>query len=137
LLTSAADAKPQVKGMDEVFGTHRVVDDNSHEGLRSLLRQERVSFQRLKTWKQSTDLDYQRKQDRVLHLYGLMDGTCDVADVTLRWSSAWTSSAPSTSSPTPAASGPSKVGAARRRVVVGGRPSRVPTGCGTCWPPMT
>ena len=32
-----------------------VVDDISHEGLRALLREEGVTFQRLKTWKASTD----------------------------------------------------------------------------------
>ena len=30
-----------------------VVDDISHEGLRALLREEGVTFQRLKTWKAS------------------------------------------------------------------------------------
>jgi hypothetical protein len=35
-----------------------VVDDISHEGLRLLLHQEGVSFQRLKIWKTSTDPDY-------------------------------------------------------------------------------
>ena len=35
-----------------------VVDDISHEGLRVLLRQEGVSFQRLKTWKASKDPGY-------------------------------------------------------------------------------
>ncbi|WP_406314522.1 helix-turn-helix domain-containing protein [Streptosporangium sp. NBC_01639] len=34
-----------------------VVDDISHEGLRVLLRQEGVSFQRIKTWKTSRDPD--------------------------------------------------------------------------------
>jgi hypothetical protein len=33
----------------------RGVDDISHEGLRVLLREEGVTFQRLKTWKTSTD----------------------------------------------------------------------------------
>src|SRR5215218_10608076 len=55
-----------------------VVDDISHEGLRVLLRQERVSFQRLKTWKQSRDPRYEAKKNRILHLYGLMDGIVDV-----------------------------------------------------------
>src|SRR3954447_3905952 len=41
-----------------------VVDDISHEGLRRVLREEGVSFQRLKTWKQSTDPDFARKQQR-------------------------------------------------------------------------
>ena len=57
-----------------------VVDDISHEGLRVLLREEGVSFQRLKTWKTSRDPDYERKKNRILHLYGLMDGTVDVLD---------------------------------------------------------
>ncbi len=36
-----------------------VVDDISHEGLRVLLREEGVSFQVIKTWKQSTDPDFE------------------------------------------------------------------------------
>jgi transposase len=55
-----------------------VVEDISHQGLRELLDDAGVSLQRLKTWKQSRDPDYQAKQNRILHLYGLMDGTCDV-----------------------------------------------------------
>jgi transposase len=55
-----------------------VVDDISHEGLRALLREQGVSFQRLKTWKQSTDPDFEAKKNRILHLYGLMDGTVAV-----------------------------------------------------------
>jgi hypothetical protein len=39
-----------------------------------------VSFQRLKTWKTSRDADYEPKKNRILHLYGLMDGTVDVLD---------------------------------------------------------
>lgn len=39
-----------------------VVDDISHEGLRLLLREEGVSFQRLKTWKTSRDPDYAAKK---------------------------------------------------------------------------
>jgi hypothetical protein len=57
-----------------------VVDDVSHEGLRVLLREESVSFQRLKTWKTSRDRAYEAKKIRILHLYGLMDGTADVLD---------------------------------------------------------
>ena len=44
-----------------------VVDDISHEGLRLLLREEGVSFQAVKTWKTSTDPDYEAKKNRVLH----------------------------------------------------------------------
>ncbi|MFF9851222.1 transposase [Streptomyces litmocidini] len=51
-----------------------VVDDISHEGLRILLREEGVTFQRLKTWKTSRDPDYAIKKARVEHLYAIADG---------------------------------------------------------------
>nr|WP_241830098.1 IS630 family transposase [Parafrankia colletiae] len=51
-----------------------VVDDISHEGLRTLLREEGVTFQRLKTWKASTDPEYEPKKARVEHLYAIADG---------------------------------------------------------------
>jgi hypothetical protein len=51
-----------------------VVDDISHEGLRVLLREEGVSFQRIKTWKTSRDPDYAVKKARVEHLYAIADG---------------------------------------------------------------
>ena len=51
-----------------------VVDDISHEGLRVLLREEGVSFQRLKTWKASADPRYAEKKARVEHLYAIADG---------------------------------------------------------------
>jgi transposase len=50
-----------------------VVDDISHEGLRALLREEGVSFQRLKTWKASKDPEYEAKKARVEHLYAIAD----------------------------------------------------------------
>ena len=50
-----------------------VVDDISHEGLRLLLREEGVSFQVIKTWKQSSDPDFETKKNRVLHLYDIAD----------------------------------------------------------------
>jgi transposase len=52
-----------------------VVDDISHEGLRLLLREEGVSFQVIKTWKQSSDPDFETKKNRVLELYEIADGT--------------------------------------------------------------
>jgi len=54
-----------------------VVDDISHEGLRLLLREEGVSFQAVKTWKTSTDPDYEAKKNRVLELYAIADGTSE------------------------------------------------------------
>ena len=43
-----------------------VVEDISHDGLRLLLGEEGVSFQAVKTWKTSTDPDYEAKKNRVL-----------------------------------------------------------------------
>jgi transposase len=54
-----------------------VVDDISHEGLRALLRDEDVSFQAVKTYKTSTDPDYDAKIRRVLELYALADGVAE------------------------------------------------------------
>ena len=51
-----------------------VVDDISHEGLRVLLRKEEVSFQAIKTFKASTDPDYEPKKNRVLELYDIAEG---------------------------------------------------------------
>ena len=51
-----------------------VVDDISHEGLRVLLREEGVSFQVIKTFKQSNDPDFEAKKNRVLELYDIADG---------------------------------------------------------------
>jgi transposase len=50
-----------------------VVDDISHEGLRVLLREEGVTFQRLKTWKASKDPRYAAKKARIEHLYAIAD----------------------------------------------------------------
>jgi transposase len=54
-----------------------VVDDISHEGLRLLLREDGVSFQAVKTWKTSTDPDYEAKKYRVLELYAIADGKAE------------------------------------------------------------
>jgi transposase len=50
-----------------------VVDDISHEGLRLVLQAEEVSFKVIKTFKASTDPDYEAKKNRVLEL-------CDIAE---------------------------------------------------------
>jgi transposase len=54
-----------------------VVDDISHEGLRVLLHQEGVSFQAIKTFKQSNDPDFEAKKNRILELYAIADGTVE------------------------------------------------------------
>ena len=50
-----------------------VVDDISHEGLRVLLREEGITFQRLKTWKTSKDPQYAGKKERIEQLYAIAD----------------------------------------------------------------
>jgi transposase len=50
-----------------------VVDDISHEGLRVLLHEVGVTFQRLKTWKASADPRYAEKKARVEQLYAVAD----------------------------------------------------------------
>jgi transposase len=57
-----------------------VVDDISHEGLRTLLREEGVTFQRLKTWKASKDPRYAEKKARVEHLCAIADREADRQD---------------------------------------------------------
>jgi transposase len=54
-----------------------VVDDISHEGLRALLREEGVSFQVIKTFKQSNDPDFEAKKNRVLELYDIAEGKAE------------------------------------------------------------
>ena len=54
-----------------------VVDDISHEGLRDLLGKDGVSFQVIKTFKQSNDPDYEVKKNRVLELYDIADGKAE------------------------------------------------------------
>ncbi len=54
-----------------------VVDDISHEGLRDLLRKEGVSFQVIKSFKQSNDPDYEAKKNRVLELYDIADNNVE------------------------------------------------------------
>jgi hypothetical protein len=48
-----------------------VVADISHEGLRTLLREEGVSLRRMKTWKAWKDPDYAAKKARIEHLYAI------------------------------------------------------------------
>ena len=57
-----------------------VVDDISHEGLRILLREEGVTFQRLKTWKGSTDPEFKQKKARIERLYAIADGEAQPRD---------------------------------------------------------
>jgi transposase len=59
--------------LGEFLVAEGVVDDISHEGLRMLLREEGVSFQRIKTWKTSKDPDYAVKKARIEHLYAIAD----------------------------------------------------------------
>jgi hypothetical protein len=61
-----------------------VVDDISHEGLRALLREEGVTFQRVKTWKTSRDPAYAVKKAQVEHLYATAGGEATPARASQR-----------------------------------------------------
>lgn len=69
---SILDLEPGQAG--RLPGRRGVVDDISHEDLRILLREEGVTFQRVKTWKTSNDPNYAAKKARVEHLYAIADG---------------------------------------------------------------
>ena len=112
-----------------------VVDDISHEGLRVLLRQEGVSFQRLKTWKRSRDPDFETKKNRILHRYGLMDGTADVLSGDPDVVMCVDEFGPLNLQPHLAGSGPLGPAAGRAQGVGAERPIPARTGCGTCWLP--
>ncbi|GAA3116273.1 hypothetical protein GCM10010521_00110 [Streptomyces rameus] len=62
-----------------------VVDDISHEGLRVLLREESVSFPRMKTWKTSRDPDYAAKKARAQA--GLARTTHARGGISVMWAS--------------------------------------------------
>ena len=115
-----------------------VVDDISHEGLRLLLREEGVSFQVIKTWKQSSDPDFEAKKNRILHLYGLMDGTHDVQAGDPEVVICVDEFGPLNLQPHPGRQWTSQAGGGptprRRR-----RATYIPTrmACATCWPPTT
>jgi transposase len=66
--------------LTEFLVAEGVVDDISHEGLRQVLREEGVSFQRIKTWKVSNDPDFEAKKNRVLELYAIADGVTEPGD---------------------------------------------------------
>ena len=59
--------------------------------LRILLREEGVTYQRLKTWKASKDMRYAEKKARVEQLYAVADRESAPQAGTRRSSSAWTS----------------------------------------------
>jgi len=66
--------------MAEFLVAEGVGEDISHEGLRVLLRQEGVTFQRLKSWKWSKDPRYAAKKARTERLYAIADREITPAD---------------------------------------------------------
>ena len=119
-----------------------VVDDISHEGLRAVLREEGVTFQRLKTWKASKDPDYAVVKARVEHLYAIADrevipepGEPEVIFCVDEFG-------PLNLQPHPgrqwaAVSGKNKEPSRASPGGAGAPPIPVPPGCGTCSPPTS
>lgn len=118
-----------------------VVDDISHEGLRVLLREEGVSFQRIKTWKTSRDPDYAAKKARVEHLYAIADGEVIPEDGEPEVVFCLDEFGLLNLQPHPGRSGPNAAAGTKTPTVNhaagGGRPTTAHTGCGTCSPPTT
>ena len=83
-----------------------VLDDISPEGLRVLLREEGVSFQRMKTWKSSEDPHYAAKKARVEHLYAIADSEVVPGDGEPEVIWCLDEFGPLNLSPTPAGTGP-------------------------------
>jgi len=67
-------SKWSLSKLAEFLVAEGVVDDIGHVGLRVLLREEGVSFQVIKTWKQGNDPDFEAKRNRNLELYAIADG---------------------------------------------------------------
>jgi len=59
--------------LEEFLVAEGVVDDISHEGWRLFLREEGVSLQVIKAFKQSNDPDFEAKKNRILELYEIAD----------------------------------------------------------------
>jgi hypothetical protein len=54
----SAGLRRRAPSPEQVWAVEIVAGDISHEGLRMLLREEGVTFQRIKTWKASKDPHY-------------------------------------------------------------------------------
>ncbi len=118
-----------------------VVEDISHEGLRTLLHEEGVSFQRLKTWKASRDPRYQEKKARIERLYAIADRETAPADGDPEVIFCVDEFGPLNLQPHPgrqwaAVSGKNKSPAGRRDAGYA-RPTIALAGCGTCSPPTS
>ena len=115
-----------------------VVDDISHEGLRRVLREEGVSFQRIKTWKVSNDPDFEAKKNRILELYAIADGTAEPGQADPTVVICVDEFGPLNLQPHPGRQWAlPPVAAVARRGDDGGRRSTARTGSGTSSPPLT
>ena len=111
-----------------------VVDDISLEGLRALLREEGVSFQRLKTFKVSNDPHYEAKKNRVLELYAIADGHAAAGPDDPTVIVCVDEFGPLNLQPHP---GRQWAPVATGRGDTGGRPTPARTVSATCWPSTT
>ena len=123
--------------LTEFLVAEGVVDDISHEGLRDLLRKAGVSFQVIKTFKQSNDPDFEAKKNRVLELYDIADGKAEPGPGDPTVVLCMDEFGPLNLPPRPGSSGrrwwPARTRARPTRpgVVVGVPPTSAPRGCAT------
>ena len=99
-------------------------------------------FQAVKTWKTSTDPDYEAKKNRVLELYAIADGTAEPGPGDPTVVICMDEFGPLNLQPHPGKQwAPAAVGTGDpdrgRGDAVGGRPTSDRTGSGTCWPATT
>ena len=120
-----------------------VVDDISHEGLRVVLREEGVSFQVIKTWKQSSDPDFESKKNRVLELYDIADAKAEPkrGDPTVVFCDGRVRPPEPPAPPGPPVGAADRRGRQHDRDTPGagdvGPPSPAPRASATSWPPTT
>ena len=119
-----------------------VVDDISHEGLRVLLREEGVTFQRLKTWKASKDPQYAEKKARIEQLYAIADREVTPGDGDPEVVFCVDEFGPLNLQPRPGPAvgrGQRQGQRARPGAAAAGcaPPTPAPPGCGTCSPPTS
>jgi hypothetical protein len=96
-----------------------------------------VSFQAIKTWKISTDSDFEAKKNRILYLYDVAAGKASTQPGDPHVVICMDEFRPSTCSLTPASTGPPRAARTRPRGAGEGPPTRARAVSDTCSPATT